>query len=42
MGGKIEQCVCIKLCMKVGKSAIETIDMIRQECGEHSLAGRRF
>jgi hypothetical protein len=28
MNGKIEQCICSKLCMKLGKSAKETLEML--------------
>jgi hypothetical protein len=28
MDGKIEQSVCIKLCVKLGKSATETLEML--------------
>jgi hypothetical protein len=38
MAGKIEQRVCIKFCMKLGKSASETLEMIREAFGEHSLS----
>jgi hypothetical protein len=38
MDGKIEQCVCIKFCVKVSKSATETLDMICEAFGEHSLS----
>jgi hypothetical protein len=37
MDGKIEQRVCIKFCMKLGKSATETYEMLREAFGEHSL-----
>jgi hypothetical protein len=38
MDGKIEQRVCIKFCVKLGKSAIETLEMLREAFGEHSLS----
>jgi hypothetical protein len=38
MDGKIEQCVCIKFCMKLGKFATETLEMLREAFGEHSLS----
>jgi hypothetical protein len=38
MDGKIEQRVCIKFCMKIGKSATETLEMLREAFGEHSLS----
>jgi hypothetical protein len=37
MDGKIEQCVCIKFCMKLGKSATETSEMIRVAFGKQCL-----
>jgi hypothetical protein len=37
MDGKVEQRVCIKFCVKLGKSATETIEMLRKAYGEHSL-----
>jgi hypothetical protein len=37
MYGKIKQCVCIKFCMKLGKSATETYEMLCEAFGEHSL-----
>jgi hypothetical protein len=37
MDGKIEQRVCIKFCMKLGKSATKTLEMLREAFGEHSL-----
>jgi hypothetical protein len=38
MDGKIEQRVCIKFCVKLGKFATETLDMLREAFGEHSLS----
>jgi hypothetical protein len=38
MDGKIEQCICIKFCMKPGKSATATLEMLREAFGEHSLS----
>jgi hypothetical protein len=38
MDGKIEQCVCIKFCVKLSKSAIETLEILREAFGEHSLS----
>jgi hypothetical protein len=35
MDGKIEQCVCIRFCVKVGKSATETLEMLHEAFGEH-------
>jgi ribonuclease HIII len=40
MDGKIEQCVCIQFCMKLGKSATKTLEMLREAFGEHSLSQR--
>jgi hypothetical protein len=33
---KTEQRVCIKYCVKLGKSATETLEMLREEFGEQS------
>jgi hypothetical protein len=38
MDGKIEQCVCIKFCVKLCKSATEILEMLREAFGEHSLS----
>jgi hypothetical protein len=38
MDGKIEQPVCIKFCVKLGKSTTETPEMLREAFGEHSLS----
>jgi hypothetical protein len=38
MDGKIEQRVCIKFCVKLGKSASETLEMPHEAFGEHSLS----
>jgi hypothetical protein len=38
MDGKIEQCVCIKFCVKLGKSTTETLEMLREAFGEHFLS----
>jgi hypothetical protein len=35
MDGKIKQRVCIKICMKLGKSATETLEMHHESFGEH-------
>jgi hypothetical protein len=40
MDGKIKQHVCIKFCVKLGKSATETTDMLCEAFGEHSLSQR--
>jgi hypothetical protein len=34
---KIEHNVCIKFCMKLGKSATKTHKMLHEAFGEHSL-----
>jgi hypothetical protein len=39
MDGKIEQRVCIKFCVKLGKSATETFGMLLEASGEHSSSG---
>jgi hypothetical protein len=38
MDGKLEQRICIKFCVKLGKSATETLEMFREALGEHSLS----
>jgi hypothetical protein len=38
MDGKIEQCVCIKFCVKLSKSATEMLEMFHEAFGEHSLS----
>jgi hypothetical protein len=38
MGGKIELCVCMKFCVKIGKSAAETPEMLCEAFGDHSLS----
>jgi hypothetical protein len=35
MDGEIEQCVCIKFCVKLDKSATETFEMLRESFGEY-------
>jgi hypothetical protein len=37
MNGKIEQHVCVKFCVKLGETATETIEMLCEALGEHSL-----
>jgi hypothetical protein len=37
MDGKIEQHVCIKFCVKLGKSATKMLEMLCEAFGEHSL-----
>jgi hypothetical protein len=38
MDGKIEQCVCNKFCMKLGKSTTKILEMLHEAFGEHSLS----
>jgi hypothetical protein len=38
MDGKTEQRVCIKFCVKLGKSATDTLEMLCEAFGEHSLS----
>jgi hypothetical protein len=38
VGGKIEQRICIEFCVKLGKSATETLEMLREAFGEHYLS----
>jgi hypothetical protein len=38
MDGKIEQRVCSMFCLKLGKSATETLEILREAFGEHSLS----
>jgi hypothetical protein len=38
MDGKIKQRVCFKFCVKLGKSASETLEMLHEAFGEHSLS----
>jgi hypothetical protein len=38
MHGKTEQLVCIKFCVKLSKSATETLEMLHVTSGEHSLS----
>jgi hypothetical protein len=35
MNGKIEQSACVKFCAKLGKSAAETLEMLRDAFTEH-------
>jgi hypothetical protein len=37
MDGKIKQCVIIKFSLNLNKSAIETLEMLCDAFGEHSL-----
>jgi hypothetical protein len=36
--GKIGQCVCIKFCVKLGKSIIETLEMLYKAFGKLSVS----
>jgi hypothetical protein len=38
MDGKIDQGVCIKFCVKFGKSAKENLEILHEAFGEHSLS----
>jgi hypothetical protein len=38
MDDKIEQCVCIKFGVKLGKSTTKTPETLREAFGEHSLS----
>jgi hypothetical protein len=38
LDGKIEQRVCIKFCVKLSKSTTNTLEMLREAFGEHSLS----
>jgi hypothetical protein len=38
MDGKIEELVSIKFCVKLGKSAAETYDMLHEAFGQYSLS----
>jgi hypothetical protein len=38
MDGKIEQSVCIKICVKFSKSTTKTLEMLCEAFGEHSLS----
>jgi hypothetical protein len=38
MDGKIEQRVCIKFFVKLGKSATKTFEMLLEAFGEHTLS----
>jgi hypothetical protein len=37
MDGKIEQFVCIKFCVELSKSTTETLEMLHEAFGDHSL-----
>jgi hypothetical protein len=36
MDGKVKQRVCIKFCVKLGKSTAKTLEMLREAFGERS------
>jgi hypothetical protein len=38
MNGKVKQHVCIKFCVKLGKSITKTLEMLYEAFGEHSLS----
>jgi hypothetical protein len=38
MGGKIEKRVCMKFCLKLGKSATETLQMLCEPLDKNSLS----
>jgi hypothetical protein len=38
MDGKIEQCVCIKFRVKHIKSNTETLEMLHEAFGDHSIS----
>jgi hypothetical protein len=38
MDGKIKQCFCIQFCVSLGKSATETLEILHEAFGEHSLS----
>jgi hypothetical protein len=40
MDGKFEQRVCIKFCVKLSKSTTETLEMLCEAFGDHSLSQR--
>jgi hypothetical protein len=40
MEGKIELLVCFKFCVKLGKSGTETLEMLHEAFGVHSLIRR--
>jgi hypothetical protein len=40
MDGKIEQCVCVKFCLKLSKSATKTFEIFHEAFGEHSSSQR--
>jgi hypothetical protein len=42
MDGKIKKRVCIRFCVKLGKSTAKTLEMLREAFGEHFLSLQRF
>jgi hypothetical protein len=38
MDSKIEQHICIKFCVKLGKFTAKTLEMLREAFGKHSLS----
>jgi hypothetical protein len=38
MDGKIKQHVCIKFCVNLSESATDTLEMLHEAFGEHSLS----
>jgi hypothetical protein len=38
MDGKFKQCVCIKFCIKLCKSAAETLEILCEALGGYSLS----
>jgi uncharacterized metal-binding protein len=42
MDGKIKQSVCIKFCVKLGKSATDTLEMLRKTFEKYSLSRTVF
>jgi hypothetical protein len=38
MNGKIKQCICIRFCVKLGKSTAKTTEMLCEAFGEHPLS----
>jgi hypothetical protein len=40
MDGKVGQCVCMKFCMKLSKSATKTLEILSEAFGKHSLSRR--
>jgi hypothetical protein len=38
MDGKIEQCVCIKFCVKLGKSTTETLEILHEVLSQTAVS----